>query len=205
LVASFPGHRRNDSTAKEWGYVSGGECLECTKLGVNWRGLVVSGIVVQTRGLGHSCQGALRTPWWTCRVRSHDPTYPFTFTQKKINKQKKIGSWLWWSNFTLTEHKHANTHSPIFSSLPYLPLYSIIPPFHSDAYLHKCGYTNRIDTFFGVVTYRRISFLWLHVIFTWLIYEYHVWLAAFNWLHASSVTLLPTWPTVMVHVVTSWN
>jgi len=147
LVASFPGHRRNDSTAKEWGYVSGGECLECTKLGVNWRGLVVSGIVVQTRGLGHSCQGALRTPWWTCRVRSHDPTYPFTFTQKKINKQKKIGSWLWWSNFTLTEHKHANTHSPIFSSLPYLPLYSIIPPFHNDAYLHKCGYTNRIDTF----------------------------------------------------------
>ena len=27
------------------------------------------------------------------------------------------------------------TYSPIFSSMPYFPLYSIIPPFHIDAYL----------------------------------------------------------------------
>ena len=30
------------------------------------------------------------------------------------------------------------THSPIFSSFPYLPLYSIMPPFHREAYLCVC-------------------------------------------------------------------
>ena len=34
------------------------------------------------------------------------------------------------------------THSPIFSSFPYLPLYSIMPPFHREAYL--CVYVINI-------------------------------------------------------------